>query len=148
MTMFINSAASLSVFDEDHVIKLGPVEESIASSCAEQKRVEVVTPIFDSRLFKDTITRERKRTERSGLAMVTLLVGLQDSHHEDAARLFPEIANALSAIKTDMDVLGWFEGLSIMGLIVPDIDHDILAVTCERLEAEFRREITHRMAVD
>ena len=146
--MFINSAASLSVFDEDHVIKLGPVEESLASACAEEDRVEVAKPIFEPRLFKDTITRERKRTERSGLAMVMLLIGLQDSRHEDAARLFPEIANALSAIKTDIDVLGWFEGQSIMGLIVPDIDHDILATTCERLEAEFRREITHRVAID
>jgi len=145
--MFINSAASASGFDEDHVIKLGPAEESIASSCTEE-RVEVVQPIFDPRLFKDIITRERKRTERSGLAMVMLLIGLQDDHHENAARLFPEIANALSAIKTDIDVLGWFEDQSIMGLIVPDIDHDTLAGTCERLEAEFRREIRDRVAVD
>ena len=130
------------------MIKLGPAEESLVSACAEENRVEVVRPIFEPRLFKDTITRERKRTERSGLAMVMLLIGLQDSRHEDAAGLFPEIANALSAIKTDIDVLGWFERQSIMGLIVPDIDHDNLAATCERLEAEFRREITHRVAVD
>lgn len=145
--MFINSAASASVFDEDHVIKRGPAEENKALSRTEE-RVEVVQPIFDPRLFKDIITRERKRTERSGLAMVMLLIGLQDDHHEDAARLFSEIANALSAIKTDIDVLGWFEDRSIMGLIVPDIDHDTLAGTCERLEAKFRREITDRVAVD
>ena len=147
MRVFGNSAASPSVFEEDHVIKLGPAEERIASSCTEE-RVEVVTPFFEPSLFKDTITRERKRTERSGLAMVMLLIGLQDDRQEGAAELFPEIANALSAIKTDIDVLGWFERQSIMGLIIPDIDHDTLAGTCERLEAAFRREIAHRVAVD
>jgi lipopolysaccharide/colanic/teichoic acid biosynthesis glycosyltransferase len=104
--------------------------------------------MFNEELFKHTITRERKRTERSGLAMVMLLIGIQDSRRENTSALFAGIANALSAIKSDIDILGWFERQSIMGLIVPEIDTANLASTCERLESEFRKEITNRFEGD
>ena len=58
----------------------------------EAERVGVLHPLcdedlflFDEDLFKDTVTRERKRTERSGLAMVMLLVGVQDGRRLDYA---------------------------------------------------------------
>jgi len=114
------------------------------SSCVERGRVETLQPIFDEELFKDTVRRERKRTERSGLAMVMLFIGLQDSREEDAPALFAGIVSALSAIKSDIDLLGWFERESILGLIVPEIDTKYLAGTCERLESELRKEITIR----
>ncbi|MGH7184028.1 MAG: sugar transferase [Nitrospiraceae bacterium] len=103
---------------------------------------------FDETLFKDTITRERKRTERSGSAMAMLLIGVQDSRREDNSTLFALIANALSAIKSDIDIVGWFERQSIMGLIVPEIDTTNVAATCEQLEADFRKEITNRFHED
>ena len=118
------------------------------SSCAERERGGILHPIFDEELFRDTVTRERKRTDRSGLAMVMLLIGVQDSRREDTPALFAGIANALSAIKSDIDILGWFERQSIMGLIVPEIDTANLASTCERLESEFRKEITSRFEGD
>jgi lipopolysaccharide/colanic/teichoic acid biosynthesis glycosyltransferase len=110
--------------------------------------VESLQPIFDEDLFKDTIRRERKRTERSGLAMVMLLIGIQDSRPENTAALFTGLANTLSAIMSDIDILGWFERESIMGLIVPEIDMANLASTCERLESEFRKEVSSRFDGD
>ena len=118
------------------------------TSCAERERVGTFQPIFDEALFRDTVTRERKRTDRSGLAMVMLLIGVLDSRRENTSALFAGIANALSAIKSDIDILGWFERQSIMGLIVPEIDMANLASTCERLEFEFRKEITNRYEGD
>ena len=116
------------------------------SSCGE--RVGIFQPLFDEELFKDTVTRERKRTDRSGLAMVMLLIGVQEKRRENTPALFAGIANALSAIKSDIDILGWFERKSIMGLIVPEIDTANLASTCERLESEFQKEITNRFEGD
>ena len=104
---------------------------------------------FDETIFKDTITRERKRTERSGFAMVMLLIGFRDdSRGEDTSTPFALIADALSAIKSDIDILGWFERQSIIGLIVPEIDCANVATTSERLEAEFRKEIANRFCED
>ncbi len=100
--------------------------------------------MLDEAVFQHTITRERKRTERSGLAMVMLLIGVQDSRHEDRPIPFAVIAHALSAIKSDIDILGWFERQSIMGLILPEINPANLATICEQVEVEFRKEITHQ----
>ena len=97
---------------------------------------------FSTKSSSGICTRERKRTDRSGLAMVMLLIGVQDSRHENTLALCAGIANTLSAIKSDIDILGWFEQPSIMGLIVPEIDAANLASTCERLESKFRDEIT------
>ena len=80
--------------------------------------------------------------------MAMLLIGVQDSRRENTSALFAGIANALSVIKSDIDIAGWFERGTIMGLIVPEIDTANLANTCERLEAEFRQEITDRFGGD
>src|SRR6185295_750824 len=118
------------------------------SSYVERERAGIFHPIFDEELFRGTVTRERKRADRSGLAMMMLFVGVQDSRCEDAPALCAGIANALSAVKSDIDILGWFEHQSIMGLIVPEIDTANLASTCERLESKFRDEITSRFEGD
>ena len=118
------------------------------SSCAERERGGALQPIFDEELFKDTVRRERKRTERSGLAMVMLSIGIQDSRRENSSALIAGIADALSVIKSDIDILGWFERESIMGLIVPEIDTANLVSTCERLECELQKEIANRFEGD
>jgi lipopolysaccharide/colanic/teichoic acid biosynthesis glycosyltransferase len=120
----------------------------LMSLCEERQRAGIFHPIFDEELFRDTVTRERKRTDRSGMAMVMLLIGVQDSRREITLALFAGIANALSAIKSDIDILGWYERQSLMGLIVPEIDTANLASTCERLESKFRNEITSRFEGD
>jgi len=118
--------------------------KTMMPSCVDRIREEAVEPLFDQRLFRNCIVRERKRTERSGLTMVMLLVGLQDGRQQHAFDLFPAIGQALAAVKSDIDILGWFEHQAVMGLIVPDIEPDALAATCERLEASFRRDIVDR----
>ena len=112
--------------------------------CSEWGRVGTLQPIFDEELFKSTITRERKRTNRSELAMVLLLISVEDSRGENKSALFAGIANVLLVIKSDIDIFGWFERASIMGLIVPEINTANLASTCERLESKFRKELTNR----
>src|SRR6185295_5270896 len=130
------------------MVRLGPRGGGMMSSCVERERTGIFHPIFDEKLFRGTITRERKLTDRSGLAMVMLLIGVQDSRRENTLALCAGIADALSAIKSDIDILGWFEQPSTMGLIVPEIDTADLGTTCERLESEFRKEITNQFEGD
>ena len=113
------------------------------ASFTTRERVGIFQPIFDEELL-EIVTRERKRTDRSGLAMAMLLIGVQDSQRENTSALFAGIANVLSAIKSDIDIVGWFERGGVMGLIVPEIETANLASTCEKLESEFRKEITNR----
>lgn len=118
------------------------------SSCAERKRGGAVPLVFDEEIFRDTVTRERKRADRSGRAMAMLLIGVQDGRRENMPALFAAIADALLAIKSDIDILGWFERESIMGLIVPELDTANVAGACERLDSELRKEITTRLEGD
>jgi lipopolysaccharide/colanic/teichoic acid biosynthesis glycosyltransferase len=113
-----------------------------SSSCVERERAGIGHPIFDEALFRDTVTRERKRADRSGLAMVMLVVSVQESRGEHTRALCAGMANTLAAIKSDIDILGWFEHPSSMGLIVPEIEAANVASTCERLESTFREELT------
>lgn len=114
------------------------------SSFADREWVGTLQPMFDEEILY-LVTRERKRTQRSGLAMAMLLIGLQDSRRENTSALFAGVANALSAIKSDIDIVGWFERGAIMGLIVPEIETANLASTCEQLDSGFRKEITNRL---
>jgi hypothetical protein len=91
------------------------------SSFAKMERVGALEPIFDEEIM-EVVTRERKRTDRTGLAMVILLIGVRDSRHENTSALFAVVADALAAIKSDIDIAGWFERESIIALIVPEID--------------------------
>ena len=118
------------------------------SSCVERERAGSTHPIFDEELFRDTVARERKRADRSGLAMVMLLIGVKDNQRENTLALYAGIANALSVVTPDINILGWFERQSIMGLIIPEIDPANLVSICERLESEFRKEITNRFEED
>ena len=118
------------------------------SSCAERKMGGAVPLVFDEEIFRDTVTRERKRADRSGRAMAMLLIGVQDGRRDNMPALFAAIAEALAAIKSDIDILGWFERESIMGLIVPELDAAKVAGACERLDSELRKEITTRLEGD
>ena len=48
---------------------------------------------------------------------------------------YDAITGALSAVKSDIDILGWYERQSIMGLLVPDVAAANMATICNRLEA-------------
>jgi len=110
------------------------------------EKVVVSPSILEENLFKETIRRERKRTERSGLAMVLLLIGTRDCHGENKSALLSEIAKAISAVKSDIDILGWFEQESLIGLILPEIENDDLASVCAQIEARIQKEIALRLS--
>jgi len=96
---------------------------------------------LDERLFKQAVTRERKRADRSGLTMVLLLVGLPNRSGKQGMAHAAVVANALSTVTSEFDILGWFEPSCVIGLIVPEIGPADQAGTCDRLESMFRSAI-------
>lgn len=90
--------------------------------------------VLDERLFKQAVTRERKRADRSGLAMALLLVRLPNRSGEQRRADGAVVTNVLSAVTSQPDILGWFESSCMIGLIVPEIDPAGLTDACDRLE--------------
>ncbi len=95
----------------------------------------------DEQSFKQAVTRERKRADRSGRAMVLLLGSLPGRLGVQGTADSTHVAKALSVVASDVDILGWFEPSSVIGLIVPEINPTDLACTCDRLEGKVRSAI-------
>jgi lipopolysaccharide/colanic/teichoic acid biosynthesis glycosyltransferase len=100
--------------------------------------------LIDEGLFKQTITRERKRSERSGRALVLLLVERKDQALLDSPDRVSFVTDTLRATKGDIGILGWVEGGRTIGLIVPEIDAQDVTGVCERLETEFDEAVAHQ----
>jgi lipopolysaccharide/colanic/teichoic acid biosynthesis glycosyltransferase len=71
---------------------------------------------------------------------VLLLIGLPSSLREPPASC-AAVTEALWAVQSDIDLLGWFEPRDMIGLIVPEVDPGNLTGTCDRLERTFRSAI-------
>lgn len=108
------------------------IEEDLAATCR---------TILNESDFKQVLTRERKRTERSGMAMALFLIGLPNGSGEQGMADSAVVANALSTITSDLDIVGWCEPASVIGLIVTEIDPADLTNRCDRLESEVRNAV-------
>ncbi len=97
--------------------------------------------LLDEQFFKQAITRERKRADRSGLAMALLLIGLPNRPDKQETADDNVVAKALSAVTSELDILGWFESSRVIGLIVPEINIADLIGICDRLERTVRSAV-------
>ena len=105
------------------------------------RRVVTHTSIHDERFFKEMITRERKRTERSGMTMALLLVGLTDRLSAERTTASALVANTLLTVTSELDILGWFEPSHVLGVIVSEITLADLTSRCEQLANELRNAV-------
>lgn len=74
--------------------------------------IDTVKPhwvLLDEPLFKEAVTRERKRSNRSALGMALVLISLPSGGGTQAASMSSLITNALVVVASDLDTLGWFE---------------------------------------
>jgi len=108
----------------------------------EEARAAARSIILTEENFKQAITRERKRAERSGMAMALLLIGLPNRSGEQGTADGAVVANSLSAVTSEFDTLGWFEPSSVIGLIVTEIAPTDLTSRCDRLENEVRNAVS------
>ncbi len=102
-------------------------------------------PLFSRGLFKEAIIRERRRTDRSGSAMILLTVRLDKESHSDTTDTWETIGAALSAVSSEIDILGWVEPHSEIGIILPEICVGSLGPACESFEARVRKELSVRL---
>lgn len=111
------------------------------ATLSEEERAATRSTILDEVNFKQVIIRERKRTERSGMAMALILIGLPNRSGEQDMADGAVMANALSVVTSEFDILGWCEPSSVIGLIVTEMDPADLTSRCDRLESEVRNAV-------
>src|SRR5215510_12846643 len=103
-------------------------EEFMTRSHSRSAEGKVLPIAVSQGLFLGAITRERKRTERSGFAILLFMISIGEcGQKSNSSEVWNDVAEALSAVKSEIDVLGWFEQSTTMGLLCPDIHISHLA---------------------
>ena len=102
-------------------------------------RVRAGDPILGESTFKDALVRERKRADRFDAPFAVLVVDRSDAGTD--ASSWGSILRAVSAVKRDVDAVGWLERGSVLGLLLPDATQKSVAKVMHQL----RREIAKRL---
>jgi lipopolysaccharide/colanic/teichoic acid biosynthesis glycosyltransferase len=118
------------------------VVPQLGAGRAEDKTLSL---LLNEESFRNAIAKERRRTERSGLAIALVLISIGDFGRDaHSSTIWSGVAEALAAVKSEIDILGWFEQDTMMGLLAPDIKTSELAAVCRDLETRLRKEVTAR----
>src|SRR6185503_13521831 len=97
--------------------------------------------VLDTSLFRDALTKERKRAERFDQPFMLVLVGARLDTAEPMG--WSPAIEALRSVTGETDVLGWFEKGTTLGLIIPEIGAD--AAVRRTLYKRTRRELVERL---
>jgi exopolysaccharide biosynthesis polyprenyl glycosylphosphotransferase len=95
-------------------------------------------------VFLDMLRRERKRADRCGHAFSVLLVEVTPGAGDAAPAEWEAITRALSAVKRDTDLVGWFEQDAVVGLLLAEISRGDGSVPA-KVESRVRRELARRL---
>jgi aspartate kinase len=103
--------------------------------------------ILDEVSFRNMITLERKRTERSRKPMLLMLLDAGNCLPFDkSGRVLSNIISALSLSTRDTDVTGWYKNQSVVGVMFTDIsidDHgEILGTMMYRVSQTMRNNLS------
>ena len=108
-------------------------------------------PILSQELFRDVLVREWRRAERFTEPFVLLLVELVEVEGRpqsvsEAQPLWTRAIAALAASTRHTDVMGWFEGGTVLGVILTELGQSE-AATAE-LANQLRRQLAKRLEPD
>jgi len=77
--------------------------------------------LLSTELFRRTLSRERKRSERSRKHLLLMLIDAKGSWTNGERAVVSKVAGALSVTIRETDVAGWFETGSVLGVIFTEL---------------------------
>jgi lipopolysaccharide/colanic/teichoic acid biosynthesis glycosyltransferase len=79
--------------------------------------------LFSEEYFQERLSLERKRTERSQKPFVLMLLNIEKIIRNDAKReIVKKITHTLFSVTREIDIKGWFEYDSVIGIIFIEIN--------------------------
>ncbi|MBX3326708.1 MAG: sugar transferase [Nitrospira sp.] len=122
--------------------EIGPMKDDWIGMPDDSDVTEPYPMLLEEQFFKQAIMRERKRADRSGLAMVMVLVELPQCLMEQKVSGNAAVMNALSVLASDVGILGWFTSSYVIGLIMPEIDPADVGGACDRITSTVKSAVT------
>ena len=103
---------------------------------------------LDEAVFRERIVTERKYSERSGRALLLLLVKRQSGSPLDSSIEVSAVADMLWTIKEQTRILGWLEGGRMIGVVMSEINPQDVAGTCTSLKIQFDEAVARHAGHD
>jgi len=103
--------------------------------------IRVPHHVLGETLFKDVVVRERKRADRFDAPFAVLLVDRGERAFE--GDLWTPIVRALAAVRRDIDIVGWLERDTALGILLPEVSGKSAARAANRLRRELGRRLGH-----
>ena len=91
--------------------------------------------------FRKTLSRERKRSERSRKHLVLMLIDSKSLKSKKTEALLEQIAVVLGASVRETDVAGWFEANSVFGVIFTEFGDCAVSTAVKIIEAKMTAEL-------
>jgi exopolysaccharide biosynthesis polyprenyl glycosylphosphotransferase len=101
--------------------------------------------VIDASLFRDALTKERKRAERFDQPFMVVLIAARAANSGEKVDWTPAV-EALRSVTGETDVLGWFDNGSTLGVVVPEIGND--ATIRRALYKTTRRQLVEHLSVE
>ncbi|MGB8799224.1 MAG: sugar transferase [Candidatus Acidiferrales bacterium] len=91
--------------------------------------------------FRKTLSRERKRSERSRKHLVLMLIDSKSMKSKKTDALLEQIAVVLGASVRETDVAGWFEDNAVLGVIFTEFGDCAVSTAVKIIEAKITAEL-------
>lgn len=98
--------------------------------------------ILNEHAFRQMISLERKRSERSRNSFLLMLLEMGQNLHPDKNESIPgSVLSALSRQTRETDAVGWYDDHSIVGIIFNEINHEDRGTALSTLSARVRETL-------
>lgn len=94
------------------------------------------------------VSRERKRSERSGKHLLLMLVDWKDAAKKGDSHDLDKIVAAVSSVIRDTDAAGWFETNTIIGVVFTELGRTDAADATKVIESKIMAEVQRALKVD
>ena len=135
MTAFLESVLR-AVEERELRVEARPAERP---SSRRRSRTRMSEYVLGETLFRDTLVRERRRSDRFGTPLAVLVVDRSDRASE--AGSWVPILRAVAASKRDIDATGWLEQDAVLGLLLPETSRKGALKAAQHLRRQIARRI-------
>jgi hypothetical protein len=105
------------------------------------------SPLLPEERFQRMLWRETKRSERSGRHSLLMLIDhRKGSEPAKNCRSLAQAAAALGAVIRDTDIVGWFDGNRILGVIFTEFGHADLNLAARAIQAKITGSLQRALA--
>jgi lipopolysaccharide/colanic/teichoic acid biosynthesis glycosyltransferase len=135
VTAFLESVLR-AVEERELRVEARPAERT---SPRKRTRTRMNEYVLGETLFRDTLVRERRRSDRFGTPLAVLVVDRSDRSAEVGS--WVPILRAVAASKRDIDATGWLEQDAVLGLLLPETSRKGALKAAQHLRRQIARRI-------